>query len=93
MTEIGLKKVEAAKQSGVWDNPVQKPDMDFKITPAFAEALDNNPKAKETFDNLAPSHQKRYLGWIHTAKRAETKEKRIKESIRLLSEGKKLGLK
>jgi uncharacterized protein YdeI (YjbR/CyaY-like superfamily) len=31
--------------------------------------------------------------WIHTAKRAETRERRIRESIALLAAGKKLGLK
>jgi uncharacterized protein YdeI (YjbR/CyaY-like superfamily) len=31
--------------------------------------------------------------WIHTAKRPETREKRIRESIELLAAGKKLGLK
>jgi uncharacterized protein YdeI (YjbR/CyaY-like superfamily) len=33
-----------------------------------------------------------YLGWILTAKRAENREKRIKESIQRLAKGKKLGL-
>jgi uncharacterized protein YdeI (YjbR/CyaY-like superfamily) len=42
---------------------------------------------------LAPTYQKQYLGWIEVAKRPDTKEKRINESIRLLAEGKKLGLK
>jgi uncharacterized protein YdeI (YjbR/CyaY-like superfamily) len=31
--------------------------------------------------------------WIHTAKRAETRERRIRESIALLVAGKRLGLK
>jgi len=33
------------------------------------------------------------VGWIHTAKRPETREKRIRESIATLAAGKKLGLK
>jgi len=41
---------------------------------------------------LAASHQKEYLAWIGTAKRTETREKRIAESISLLVVGKKLGL-
>jgi uncharacterized protein YdeI (YjbR/CyaY-like superfamily) len=31
--------------------------------------------------------------WIHTAKRPETRDKRIRESIAMLAAGKKLGLK
>jgi uncharacterized protein YdeI (YjbR/CyaY-like superfamily) len=93
MTEAGLQKVEAAKQSGKWDEPVQRPELSFEMHPEFGEALEKNKQAKETFENLAPTYQKQYLGWIEVAKRPETREKRIKESIRLLEGGEKLGLK
>ena len=92
MTEHGMKKVIAAKQGGQWEQPVQKPSLDFDIPQEFAQALDKNPEARRTFDSLAPTYQKQYLGWIITAKRAETREKRIRESIQLLAKGKKLGL-
>jgi uncharacterized protein YdeI (YjbR/CyaY-like superfamily) len=92
MSEHGMKKVEAAKHSGRWDSPVQKPKLDFTMPADFAEALRNNPEAEAAFKGLAASHQKQYLAWIITAKRPETKKKRITESIQLLSEGKKLGL-
>lgn len=93
MTEFGLQKVEAAKQSGKWDEPVQSPALGFEMHPEFVEALKKNEKAKETFDNLAPTYQKQYLGWIEVAKRQETRQKRIQESIRLLERGERLGLK
>jgi len=93
MTKHGLKKVEAAKVSGNWDNPTQKPELTYKIPVEFVNELEKNKKAKETFDSMSPSYQKQYLGWIEVAKRSETKRKRINESIQLLSEGKKLGLK
>ena len=92
MTEFGLQKIEAAKRSGQWDAPDQRPELSFEMHPEFAEALKKNKQAKETFDKLALTHQKQYLGWIEVAKRPETREKRIKESIRLLAAGKKLGL-
>ena len=57
----------------------------------FAEAVKNNPQAEVAFNNLASSHQKQYLGWIVTAKRPETRQKRIFVSIQLLSEGKNWG--
>jgi uncharacterized protein YdeI (YjbR/CyaY-like superfamily) len=93
MTEHGLKKVEAAKRSGSWDNPVQKPSMDFKMPPEFTQALKNHPQAEKTYNSLSPSHQKQYLGWIVTTKRPETRQKRINEASKLLIQGKKLGLK
>ncbi|MFN2235843.1 MAG: YdeI/OmpD-associated family protein [Anaerolineales bacterium] len=92
MTEHGMKKVEAARLSGSWDSPVQKPKLDFTMPEEFAEALQNNPEAESAYNDLSASHQKQYLAWIITAKRPETKQKRIAESIQLLSEGKKLGL-
>jgi uncharacterized protein YdeI (YjbR/CyaY-like superfamily) len=93
MTEFGLKKVEAAKRSGSWDAPTQKPKLDFEMPAEFSQALKENPRAEEAFNNLAPSYQKQYLAWIGTAKRSETRQKRIKESIKILNEGRKLGLK
>ena len=42
---------------------------------------------------LAPSHQRRYVGWIESAKREETKARRLREAIRLLTAGTPLGLK
>ena len=38
-------------------------------------------------------HRRRYVGWIESAKHEETKTRRLKEAIRLLSAGKELGLK
>lgn len=34
-----------------------------------------------------------HVGWIDSAKRQETKERRIREALTLLAAGKKLGLK
>jgi uncharacterized protein YdeI (YjbR/CyaY-like superfamily) len=62
--------------------------------PAYvAKAFKTNPKAWEYFQALAPTYRRDFVVWIHTAKRPETREKRIRESIALLSAGKKLGLK
>ena len=55
--------------------------------------LDKNRAAKMFFDQLAPSYQKLFIGWIAVAKRQETKDRRINESIALLQQGKRLGLK
>ena len=63
-------------------------------TPAeLSKALLRNKCAASYFDSLAPSHRKQYILWISTAKKVETREKRIKEAIKLLSDKKKLGMK
>jgi uncharacterized protein YdeI (YjbR/CyaY-like superfamily) len=59
----------------------------------IAAAFRQHAKAWAAFKALAPSHRRHYVAWIHIAKRPETREARIRESIQLLSEGKKLGLK
>ena len=59
----------------------------------IAKALQSNKKAWAFFQELAPTHRRQFVVWIDTAKRAETKEKRIRESIALLAAGQKLGLK
>ena len=92
MTEQGLRLVDAAKKLGTWDAPTTKPKFNLEMTEAFVQALNNNPEAEEFFKSLAPTYQKQYLLWIATAKRSETRQKRIDESIKLLLKGKKLGL-
>lgn len=64
------------------------------ILPAYiADALKGNAKAWQFFRTLAPTYRRDFVVWIHTAKRQETRERRIHESISLLAAGRKLGLK
>jgi uncharacterized protein YdeI (YjbR/CyaY-like superfamily) len=93
MTEHGLRLVEAAKESGRWDNPVQAPKMDFEMPAELRTALKENPKAQQGYETLTPSQQKRYITWIAIAKRPETRQKRTAEAIKMLERGEQLGLK
>ena len=62
--------------------------------PAYiAKAFQANRKAWQHFQALAPTHRRDFVVWIHMAKRPETRERRIRESVRLLAAGAKLGLK
>ena len=62
--------------------------------PAYiAKALKTHSKAWAFFQKLSPTDRRHFVVWIHMAKRPETRERRIRESIRLLAAGKKLGLK
>lgn len=66
----------------------------FTRVPRFMqEALQARPKAWNFFKSLAPSYRRMYIGWIDSAKREETKLRRLREARRLLAAGKKLGLK
>jgi len=59
----------------------------------IATALKANASAWKFFRELAPTYRRHFVVWIHTAKRPETRARRIRESIALLAAGKKLGLK
>ena len=59
----------------------------------IARAFKADAKAWTFFRELAPTHRRQFVVWIHTAKRRETRERRIRESLALLAAGKKLGLK
>jgi len=92
MTEAGLTKIKAAKRSGEW----------FKTAPArkkldipsyVNEKLAKNQKALANFNNLAQSYKKQYIGWITSAKREETRRRRLAEAIKLLEKNEKLGMK
>ncbi len=65
------------------------PELPSYIVTAFK----TNPKAWNFFQALSARNRRDFVVWIHTAKRPETRERRIRESLELLSAGKKLGLK
>lgn len=52
-------------------------------------ALDAAPKAKTFFEGLATFYRNNYVRWIESAKRPETRAKRIAEMMVLLKAGKK----
>jgi len=64
-----------------------------ELPPYIAKAFKANPKAWAFFQELPRTQRRNFVVWIHIAKRPETREKRLRESIDLLAAGKKLGLK
>lgn len=64
-----------------------------KLPPYIEKELKANPRAWAYFENLAPSYRRAYIGWIDSAKRQETKARRLREAVTLLESGRRLGLK
>ena len=58
------------------------------ISSDISKALSGNKKAKVFFDGLPTFYRKNFIRWIESAKREQTRIKRINEMINLLSEGK-----
>jgi uncharacterized protein YdeI (YjbR/CyaY-like superfamily) len=65
------------------------PELPTYIVAAFK----SNSKAWEFFQRLSARNRRDFVVWIHTAKRPETRDRRIRESIELLAAGQKVGLK
>lgn len=62
--------------------------------PAYIQtAFREHPKAFRHYEKLPPGERRKYIAWIDSAKREETKLRRLKEAIRLLASGQVLGLK
>jgi uncharacterized protein YdeI (YjbR/CyaY-like superfamily) len=91
MTRWGMSKIDAARENGMWDKPARL-EISLEIPRELRAALKSEPVAEAFFDTLAPSNKRRYIAWIVTAKRPETKANRIEKSIKLLKEKKSLGL-
>ena len=59
----------------------------------FAAALGATPGARETFDAFPPGARREYLEWIVSAKRPETRTKRIGTAAAQSAEGKRMNWK
>ncbi|KPK85198.1 MAG: hypothetical protein AMS27_08075 [Bacteroides sp. SM23_62_1] len=93
MKPRGLELYNYAAKHGLLPAPDQAIRKELDIPQFINQSLSKNKIAKDTFKSLAPSHKRQYIGWVMDAKKEETRMRRLKEMIQLLSEGKKLGLK
>jgi uncharacterized protein YdeI (YjbR/CyaY-like superfamily) len=94
MTPAGVTLIEHAKASGEWTRRHARPDVSAdEVPPELTEALAADPEADRNFRALAPSYRKRYVLWIATARRPDTRRRRTREAIQKLRRGEKLGLK
>ena len=64
-----------------------------KLPTYIQAALSKHPAASRHFEALSLAQRGRYFAWIESAKREDTKLRRLEEAIRLLAAGKVLGLK
>jgi uncharacterized protein YdeI (YjbR/CyaY-like superfamily) len=94
---IELKAAGLLAEAGLAATPSGKTNARRPTIPALpayiASALKSNPEAWRFFQELAPTYQRHFVAWIHSAIRPETRRRRISEAVRLLRARKKLGLK
>jgi uncharacterized protein YdeI (YjbR/CyaY-like superfamily) len=88
MTPAGLKEVETAKADGRWAAAYDSPAT-ATVPPEFATELARNAKAKQFYATLNKANLYAIAYRLQTAKRPETKIKRIKLIIDMLARGEK----
>ncbi len=81
MTPAGQAKIDAAKADGTW--ALWDSVDSLEVPPDLAAALAAYPDARANFDAFPRSARHAILGWIATAKRPETRAKRVAETARL----------
>lgn len=86
MKPAGLKAVEAAQQDGRWAAAYAS-QKNIAVPADFKSALEKNKKAKAFFETLTGSRRYSFLFRIETAKKSETREKRIRQFVEMLAKG------
>ena len=89
MNAAGIREVERAKRDGRWEVAYDSPSG-ATVAGDFQAALDRAPKAKAFFATLESRNRYAVLFRIQTAKKAETRAKRIEQLTEMLAQHKKI---
>ena len=89
MRPAGMAEVERAKRDGRWQAAYDSPKTST-VPDDFAKALAKNTKAQAFFAELDARNRYAILFRIHTAKKAETRAKRIGGFVHMLARGETL---
>jgi uncharacterized protein YdeI (YjbR/CyaY-like superfamily) len=84
-----VRKAAELNEKGIKDPREEKPPKGRPRVPSYlSAALKKHAKARRTFENFSPSHQREYVEWLTEAKREETRQRRLKTAIEWLAQGK-----
>ena len=87
MRPAGQQAIDIAKQNGAWDalNASDNLEIPKDLKNAFAK----HNLARKHFDAFSASARRILLEWIFSAKRPETREKRIRETVEAAAQNRK----
>ena len=89
MTDAGLRAVDVAKENGAWS--LLEP-VDALVVPADVEsALRGSKRAREAYEALSNSAKRAVLYPLYSAKREETRAKRLADALTALEGGASVG--
>jgi uncharacterized protein YdeI (YjbR/CyaY-like superfamily) len=86
MHSLGLAAVQRAKADGRWDAAYAGPAT-IQVPADLAAALDARPAARQMFQTLNSRNRYAVLYRVQTAKRAETRRRRIEQFVAMLARG------
>ena len=86
MHPAGQAEVERAKADGRWEAAYAGPAT-MEVPPDLTEALAAEPKAQVMFETLNSQNRYAILYRVGTAKRADTRARRIREFVAMLARG------
>jgi uncharacterized protein YdeI (YjbR/CyaY-like superfamily) len=88
MQPPGFAEVEAAKADGRWERAYDSPSK-MTVPEDFLEELSKNQEAKAFFETLNKANINAIAWRLQTAKKPETREKRMKAILTMLAKGEK----
>lgn len=80
MTEAGLTTIEQAKESGQWQAALERERVDL-IPKDLERSLIKVEGGLDAYQALPNSKKKQLIHWLQSAKREETRKRRIKSII------------
>jgi uncharacterized protein YdeI (YjbR/CyaY-like superfamily) len=89
MKQAGLDEMDRARKDGRWESAYD-PQSGATIPPDFQKELDRHPKAKAFFKTVSKANRYAITWRIQTAKKPETRERRIRTYIEMLEKGETL---
>jgi uncharacterized protein YdeI (YjbR/CyaY-like superfamily) len=89
MTDAGMREVTAAKKDGRWNRAYDSPSS-MQMPEDFLKQLKKEKGSYEFFMTLNKANLYAIAWRLQTAKKAETRAKRMKLLLEMISEGKKL---
>ncbi len=84
--QLGKARGDSVEVTVTLDTATRKVD----VPPELARALNHRPGARKQFDQFSYSNQREYVDWISSARREDTRDRRIDKAVRLISEGRPL---
>jgi uncharacterized protein YdeI (YjbR/CyaY-like superfamily) len=89
MQPAGLAAIDRAKKNGQWDAAYDS-HRTASVPDDLQAALDQNPKAKAFFATLDSANRYAILWRVQTAKKTETRARRIEQFVRMLENHEKI---